>query len=102
MTESEQPKQPHYTTDMATEARIRSVEGENVTLTANLGAWMKIVGAVLEMKKNAIEEGLSQESVDVLFPTATLVRQLMQNPAGRKLILTLQEHHNAQHPNEKE
>ena len=93
MTKSEQP---------SLEARIKAVEGENITLTSNLGAWMKIVGAVLEMKKKAIDEGLSQESVDVLFPSASLIHQLMRNPAGRNLILALQEQYNADHPNEKE
>ena len=83
-------------------ARIKAVEGENITLTANLGAWMKIIGAVLEKKAKAIDEGLSQESVDVLFPSASLIHQLMRNPAGRNLILALQEQYNADHPNEKE
>ena len=84
------------------DARIKAVEGENITITSNLGAWMKIIGAVLQMKKKAIDEGLSQESVDILFPSASLIRQIMQNPAGRKLIIALQEQYNVEHPNEKE
>jgi len=95
MTESEQSKPMftnfRYASDKETESRKRAIEGENITVTAPLGTWMRVVGAVIEMKEAALHSGLTQEAVDVIFPSLFLIRQLTRHPAARNLIQLMEE-----------